>query len=278
MATRWWSSVPLSTKVALLSAGLGVGSFIANNSLFTVMGGERAVVYDKLLGVQDKVRKEGTHFKVPFMWEPSIYSVRITPKEIHSTTGSRDLQTVRVSLRVLYRPDERKLKKIYQEIGLKYDAKVLPSIGNEVLKAVVAQFDAGELITQRDAVSAKVREGLIARATDFGIILEDVSITHLAFSDDYTKAIEHKQVAQQIAERQKFLVEKARLEKEAEVILAAGETEAAKLIMDAMTSGNRFLELRKLEAARDIARSLARSKNVVYIPGSNNMLLNMPSP
>ncbi len=31
--------------------------------------------------------------------------------------------------------------------------RVLPSIGNEVLKAIVAQFDAGELITQRELVS-----------------------------------------------------------------------------------------------------------------------------
>ena len=51
--------------------------------------------------------------------------------------------------------------------------------------------------------------------------------THVAFSDDYTRAIEQKQVAQQIAERQRFLVEKSRQEKEAEVILAEGETESA---------------------------------------------------
>lgn len=31
-----------------------------------------------------------------------------------------------------------------------YDERVLPSITSEVLKAVVAQFDAGELITQRE--------------------------------------------------------------------------------------------------------------------------------
>jgi prohibitin 1 len=31
-------------------------------------------------------------------------------------------------------------------------SQVLPSITNEVLKAVVAEFDAGELITMRDEV------------------------------------------------------------------------------------------------------------------------------
>jgi prohibitin 1 len=38
-------------------------------------------------------------------------------------------------------------------LGLDYDERVLPSIGNEVLKAIVAQFDAAELITQREIVS-----------------------------------------------------------------------------------------------------------------------------
>jgi len=100
--------------------------------------------------------------------------------------------------------------------------------------------------------------------------------THLEFSDDYMKAVEHKQVAQQYAERQKFLVEKATQEKEAEVILAAGETEAAKLINEGMAAGNEFLELRKIEAAKVIAQTMSHSRNVSYLPGGGNVLLNLP--
>ncbi len=45
---------------------------------------------------------------------------------------------------------------IYTTLGIDYDDRVLPSITNEVLKAVVAQFDAGELITQRELASARI--------------------------------------------------------------------------------------------------------------------------
>lgn len=63
------------------------------------------------------------------------------------------MQMISITLRVLSRPDVNHLSKIYQSLGLDYDERVLPSIGNEVLKSIVAQFDAAELITQREVVS-----------------------------------------------------------------------------------------------------------------------------
>lgn len=76
-------------------------------------------------------------------------------QNISTTTGSKDLQMVTLTLRVLSRPDIGHLSKIYQTLGLDYDERVLPSIGNEVLKSIVAQFDAAELITQREVVRTK---------------------------------------------------------------------------------------------------------------------------
>lgn len=49
---------------------------------------------------------------------------------------------VNISLRILYRPEKARLPDLYRFLGTDYDQRVLPSIANEVLKAVVAQYNA----------------------------------------------------------------------------------------------------------------------------------------
>ena len=84
---------------------------------------------------------------------PYIMDIRSRPREIKSVTGTKDLQMVNIYLRVLSRPREDKLPKIFQTIGMNYDDRVLPSLGNEVLKSVVAQYNADQLLSMREQIS-----------------------------------------------------------------------------------------------------------------------------
>lgn len=70
----------------------------------------------------------------------------------------------------------------------------------------MAQYDATTLLSRREAVSQQIKQGIMMRLKDFHIILDDVSITALSFGKLFTDAIEQKQIAQQAAERSKYIV------------------------------------------------------------------------
>lgn len=253
-----------------LAAVGSAGVFTVSQCIYTVDGGERAVMFDQLRGgVRPDVTGEGTHFLIPVIQRPTIFDVRTKPREIPSVTGTKDLQMVNIKLRVLWRPILDELPRIYRELGTDFDERVLPSIGNEVLKSIVAQYNAEELLSKRAEVSQRIKSAMKERARTFHLEFDDVAITHLNFGKEFMKAIEAKQVASQEAERQQWVVKRAEQERQAVVTRAEGEAEAASIITKAMEkTGNGIIEVRRIDAAKEIAGKLANSRNVVYLPNT----------
>lgn len=159
-----------SSVTALATAGiLGYGAY---NSIYTVQGGHRAVVFNRIVGMKDTVYGEGLNFNIPWFERPVIYDIRTRPVNLQTLTGSKDLQMVTIAIRVLHKPNPNQLVWIYRYLGQNYDERVLPSIMNECAKAVVARYNASELLTKREQVSREISNELKLRAGNFNILLE----------------------------------------------------------------------------------------------------------
>jgi prohibitin 2 len=183
---------------------------------------------------------------------------------------------VDIGLRVLTRPDATALPEVYRRLGMDYDDKVLPSIVTEVVKQVIAQFNATALLTQREQVSRKIKDLLAERAREFHIELQDVSITDLKFGREFELAVERKQVAQQEAERARFIVDMAQQDKLSIIIKAQGEATSAEMIGMAAAQNPGFVQLRRIDAAKDVAQIIADGANTVYM-STDALLLNLAS-
>ena len=255
------------TGLAFLATGV-----VATRFVYVVDGGERVVIFDRLRGLQPNVYGEGMHFMIPGLHVPRRFTIRTRPYSVQSITGTRDLQQVQITLRILFRPQAEKLSKILNNLGPDYDERVLPSVGSEVLKSIVAQYDAGQLITMREKVSQDIKEQLQRRSTEFDLEFDDVSITDLRFSNEFSASIEQKQVAEQMALKAQFEVQMQEYDTQARIIKSDADAEASKMISDAIQKhGQGLVVLRKIEAALYIAEQLRANPNVNFIQANNTM-------
>nr|XP_020136344.1 prohibitin-like [Microcebus murinus] len=145
-------------SIGKFGLALAIAGGVVNSALYNVGAGHRAIIFDRFRGVPDIVVGEGTHFLIPWVQKPIIFDCRSRPRNVPVITGSKDLQNVNITLCILFRPGASQLLRIFTSIGEDYDERLLPSITTEILESVVACFDAGELITQRELVS---RQGLV---------------------------------------------------------------------------------------------------------------------
>ena len=202
--------------VVLVIAG-AIGLFTAMRSVDT---GKIGVVtsYGKVTG---REIEEGFAWVAPFgINNVTEYDTKTQKEEASAAAASKDLQDVNGTVVLNYNLERGKVSNIHQTVGEKYkDILITPAI-QEVFKSSTAKYTANELIANREKVKSDVLQGLKNRLSDKGINVQDVSITNLSFSKEFTKAIEQRQVAQQNAERAKYNLDRAKLDAQSQDVQA----------------------------------------------------------
>lgn len=193
--------------------------------------GERGVLM-RFGAVQNLVMNEGLHPIWPLVDTVQLLSVRIQSLTMQTEAASRDLQDVKAEVAVNWHIDPAKVNRVYQRIGSvdQLAAGVIQPAIEDTIKAIVASVTAEELVTERSAVKTAVAELLRERLAHYELLLDDVDLLQVDFSERFRDAVEAKQIAEQDAKRAEFEAERARRMAEAKVFLAQGESEAQKLL------------------------------------------------
>ena len=217
------------------------------NPLVIVGAGQRGVVMN-WGAVSDNVLGEGIHWRMPIVQKVKKIDVQTVKMETKILAYSKDIQTVETQLALNYHAKTDVVNKLWQEVGSDYQSRIIDPAIQESVKAATAKFTAQELIEQRGKVKDEIKVELSARLIKY-FVLDEFSIIDFAFSDEYEKAVESKQVAQQDALKAQNVLEQVKLEAEQRVAQARGEAEAIKIQAQAITQqgGKDYVQLKAIE-------------------------------
>ncbi|MCG3112982.1 MAG: prohibitin family protein [Candidatus Manganitrophus sp. SB1] len=230
----------------IIIGGIVLFLLIVLFSSFQVVGaGQRGVVFSKLSGIRDVTLGEGLHFKIPFIEDVVLIDVRVHKSQTAAPAASKDLQNVSSTIAVNFHIDPSSAQKVYQEIGLSYKERVIDPAVQEAVKAVTAHFTAEELITRRGEVKDAIKANLTERLVQFNILVDEFSIVDFSFSEEFNRAIEAKQTAEQSALKAKRDLDRIRIEAEQRVTQARAEADGQRLQRETLTPI--LLQLRAIE-------------------------------
>ena len=172
--------------------------------------------------------------------------MKVQKADITSSSATKDLQDVSISFAINYQLQADKVMDLYKTVGASYVETILQPATQEALKNVTSKYTAEELITKRSEVSQQIIQDLSAKVNKYGIIINELNIIDLNFSEAYNKAIEDKQVAEQEVKKAQQELEKTKIEAEKKVAEAQAEADALRLQKEEIT--DELLELRRIEA------------------------------
>ncbi len=231
---------------------------------------------------QDQPLLEGVHWKIPFISKVDVYDVTVQKFEVPAESATRDLQDLTASFAINFRLDPLEVVKVRRTQGTLENivAKIIAPQTQESFKVAAARRTAEEAITKREELKQDFDLALSQRLAKYSIIVLDTSVVNLSFSQEFSRAVEDKQIAEQRAQRAVYVAQEAEQEAQAEINRAQGKAEAQRLLAETLKSAGGQLVLQK-EAIEAWREGGAQVPDVLVFGGdSNNLpfLLNLSSP
>ncbi|QLE51467.1 prohibitin family protein [Nostoc sp. C057] len=241
-----WQTTVLGIVLATLVI-LGLNSFIIINP------GEAGVI--SILGkARDGALLEGIHMKPPFISVIDVYDLTVQKFEVPAESSTKDLQNLSARFAINFRLDPIKVVEVRRKQGTLANivSKIIAPQTQEAFKIAAARRTVEEAITKRSELKEDFDQALGDRLDKYGIIVLDTSVVDLAFSPEFARAVEEKQIAEQRAQRAVYVAREAEQEAQADVNRAKGRAEAQRLLAETLKAqgGQLVLQKEAIEAWR----------------------------
>lgn len=222
-------------KKVIIAVVIVLALIIFGFSSFAIVSPGHTGVVVTLGKVSDKVLEEGIHFKVPFIQSVEQIDNRVLKTEVESNAASKDLQTISSKVSINYRVNKSSSADIYKNVGSDFTNVIVNPAIQECVKSIAAKYTAEQLITNRAIVSTEMEEAISQKINPYGLSIEVFNIVNFDFSEEFNKAIEAKQTAQQSALKAEQDLARIKVEAEQTVEKAKAEAEAYKLKNEQIT-------------------------------------------
>ena len=246
MSARTGSWQPAA--IALIAIVIGL---VLTSTLVIINPGQAGVL--SVLGkAQDNPLLEGVHIKPPLVSFVDVYDVTVQKFEVPAESSTKDLQDLRARFAINFRLDPANIVEIRRKQGTLANVvtKIIAPQTQESFKIAAARRTVEEAITQRTQLKEDFDEALSSRLEKYGIIILDTSVVDLSFSEEFARAVEEKQIAEQSARRAVYVAQQAEQEAQAEINRAKGRAEAQRLLAETLKAqgGELVLEKEAIEA------------------------------
>lgn len=255
---------------ALVGGVVVAALILLSFSSFVIINPGQAGVLSILGKARDGALLEGVHFKPPLISAVDKYDVTVQKFEVPAQSSTRDLQDLSASFAINFRLDPTQVVEIRRKQGTLQNvvSKIIAPQTQESFKIAAARRTVEEAITKRDELKQDFDTALDERLEKYGIIVLDTSVVDLAFSPEFSRAVEEKQIAEQRAQRAVYVAQEAEQEAQAEINRAKGKAEAQRLLAETLRAQGGQLVLQK-EAIQAWREGGAQMPKVLVMGGGS---------
>ena len=228
--------------------------------------------------VQTGTLEPGLHIVIPIVQHVATIDTRVQPHQFQEIdAASAEYQTVKLTGVMNYHVDGQFASDLYQRVGTDFASKVIDPAFNDFIKTVVPEYKVDAILGARDEIRAKAKDALAANLAQYHIVVDDIYIANIAFSDAFQQAIEAKQVAQQQVQTEQQILAQKKIQAEQAVAQAQGQADSTVALANGQATANKVLaaSLNDQILQYQYIQKLTDKIQVMLLPSGTNSIFDL---